>query len=124
MVKLTFTRELRLLTPSSFTFVFQDPLRSGSPYITLLARFNNLTHPRVGFAIAKKQIKHAHERNRIKRLVREYFRLHQHELPPLDYVVMARTAVLELSNQQIIELLDKLCNRIKRMAQNPSAPSA
>lgn len=124
MVKLTFPRELRLLTPANFSHVFQESQRAGSPYITLLGRSNTLGHPRLGFAIAKKQIKHAHERNRIKHLTREYFRLHQHELPDMDFVVMARKAAVELTNKQITELLDKSWHRIRRIAQNPSAQSA
>ncbi len=38
----------------------------------------------------QKNVKRAHERNRIKRLAREYFRLHQHELPSMDFVVLVR----------------------------------
>ncbi|WP_392566040.1 ribonuclease P protein component [Utexia brackfieldae] len=121
MIKLTFPRELRLLTPASFSYIFQDPFRSGSPFVTILARQNQLGFPRLGFAIAKKQLKRAHERNRIKRVVREYFRLHQTELPTMDYVVMARTAVMDLDNKQIIAQLDKLWHRIKRNAA-PLAP--
>lgn len=123
MIKLTFPRELRLLTPGNFNYVFQESQRSGSPYITILARSNSLGHPRLGFAVAKKQIKQAHERNRIKRLTREYFRTHQHELPAMDFVVMARKAVVDLENKQITELLDKLWHRTKRMTLNPSAQS-
>ncbi|HAK02149.1 MAG TPA: ribonuclease P protein component, partial [Klebsiella pneumoniae] len=42
MVKLAFPRELRLLTPAHFTFVFQQPLRAGTPQITILGRQNSL----------------------------------------------------------------------------------
>jgi ribonuclease P protein component len=114
VVKLTFPRELRLLTPASFGYVFQEPLRAGSPYITILARNNQLAYPRLGFAIAKKQLKRAHDRNRIKRLAREFYRLNQYQLPKMDFVLMVRTAVIGLDNQQVIELLGQLCHRIKR----------
>ncbi|MCO6524623.1 MAG: ribonuclease P protein component [Candidatus Schmidhempelia sp.] len=114
MVKLTFPRELRLLTPASFGYVFQEPLRASSKYITVLARDNQFAYPRLGFAIAKKQLKRAHDRNRIKRLAREFYRLNQHQLPKMDFVLMARTAVMDLDNQQVIALLENLCHRIKR----------
>lgn len=45
---------------------------------------------RIGLTVAKKNVKRAHERNRIKRLTRESFRLRQHELPPMDFVVVAK----------------------------------
>lgn len=110
--QLTFIRELRLLTPSDFDHVFSQSTRLGSPYITLVVRKNSLSHPRLGFAIAKKQVKHAHERNRLKRVIREYFRLTQHELPKVDIVVMARSAVIELDNVALRQVLDKLWQRL------------
>lgn len=67
---------------------------------------------RLGFAIAKKQVKRAHERNRIKRLSKEYFRLHQHQFPNIDFIVMAKQPVIDLDNQQLVETLNKLCQRI------------
>ncbi|MCE1731758.1 ribonuclease P protein component, partial [Enterobacter hormaechei] len=38
MVKLAFPRELRLLTPEHFTYVFQQPQRASSAEITILGR--------------------------------------------------------------------------------------
>lgn len=112
MIKLTFPRELRLLTPFDFKFVFQESIRVGSPYLTLVTRKNHFHHPRLGFAIAKKQIKRAHERNRIKRVAREYFRLHQHDLPHVDFIVMAKNAAIDIDNLQLTSTLDALCQRI------------
>ncbi|MGQ7113368.1 ribonuclease P protein component, partial [Escherichia sp. TWPC-MK] len=74
MVKLAFPRELRLLTPSQFTFVFQQPQRAGTPQITILGRLNSLGHPRIGLTVAKKNVRRAHERrrklSRVRRLIR------------------------------------------------------
>ncbi|MCX8638607.1 MULTISPECIES: ribonuclease P protein component [unclassified Gilliamella] len=112
MINFTFPRELRLLTPFDFNYVFQESVRAGSPFLTLVARINDLDHPRLGFAIAKKQVKRAHERNRIKRLTKEYFRLHQHQLPNIDFILMAKHSVIELDNKQLVATLDKLCQRI------------
>nr|WP_294101526.1 ribonuclease P protein component [Providencia sp.] len=118
MVTLAFTRELRLLTPRHFDNVFKQPQRASSPEITILGRLNELGHPRIGLTIAKKNVKRAHERNRIKRLAREYFRLHQHDLPPMDFVLLVRRGVANLDNRQITEALDKLWRRHRRLAQN------
>ena len=112
MIKFTYPRELRLLTPFDFSYIFQESIRAGSPFLTLVSRKNNLTHARLGFAIAKKQVKRAHERNRIKRLVKEYFRYHQHQFPNIDFILMAKSPVIDLNNQQIVEIFDKLCQRI------------
>jgi len=117
VVKLAFPRELRLLTPAHFTFVFQQPQRAGMPQITILGRQNSLGHPRIGLTVAKKHVKRAHERNRIKRLTRESFRLRQHELPAMDFVIVAKKGIAELDNQSFTEVLEKLWRRHCRLAR-------
>lgn len=114
MNKLAYPRELRLLTPGHFNFVFQQPQRAGSPHLTILARDNQLNHARLGQAVPKKQLKLAVDRNRFKRLVRESFRLNQHSLPAKDFVVIAKKSANELSNEELSALLGKLWQRLSR----------
>lgn len=114
---LIFSRELRLLTPEQFTFVFQQPQRASSPQITILGRLNTLGHPRIGFTVAKKNVKRAHERNRVKRLTRESFRQRQHQLPAMDFVVVAKKGVAELDNHTLTETLEKLWRRHCHLAR-------
>lgn len=114
MANHTFPRELRLLTPEHFKRVFAEPVRAASPQLTLLAKPNGLTHPRLGLTVPKKALKRAVWRNRIKRLVRESFRLKQHQLPAIDIVVIAKGGVGELSNPEILTLLDKLWRTLSR----------
>ena len=106
-----------MLTPTHFTFVFQQPLRAGTPQITILGRQNSLGHPRIGLTVAKKHVKRAHERNRIKRLTRESFRLLQHELPAMDFVVVAKKGIADLDNRMLAEALEKLWRRHCRLAR-------
>ncbi|WP_395756011.1 ribonuclease P protein component [Edwardsiella ictaluri] len=117
MVKLCFPRELRLLTPNHFNFVFQQPQRAGTPQLTILGRMNSLGYPRIGLTVAKKHVKRAHERNRIKRLTRESFRLRQHSLPAMDFVVIVKKGVQELDNRALTEMLEKLWRRHCRQAR-------
>lgn len=122
MVKLAFPRELRLLTPTHFTFVFQQPQRAGTPQITILGRLNSLGHPRIGLTVAKKNVKRAHERNRIKRLTRESFRLRQHELPAMDFVVVAKKGVADLDNRALSEALENYGVAIVAWLAGPDSP--
>ncbi len=107
MLGQTFTRELRLLTAKQYSYVFADARRFGNRSFTLLVRANDLPHPRLGLAIAKKSAKRAVDRNRIKRLLRESFRKKQHSLPPIDIIAMCRPAAVQLSNEQILEQLEQ-----------------
>ncbi|MXP67630.1 ribonuclease P protein component [Pantoea sp. Aalb] len=108
MNNFSFPRELRLFTPTHFTFVFQRAQKVGNSKITILSRFNMLGYPRLGLTIAKKHVKHSHERNRIKRIIRESFRLLQHELPAMDFIVIAKKGIINLNNRAITEILSKL----------------
>lgn len=112
MVNYSFSRELRLLTPDDFQPVFKNAIPAVSPHLTLLARKNSLGHPRIGMAIPKKHIKRAVGRNRIRRIVREQFRLQQHQLPAIDIVVIAKAGIADLSNQEINKILDKLWRKL------------
>lgn len=103
-----------MLTPEHYKYVFQQAHRAGSPHFTILARENGLTHPRLGLAVPKKQIKTAAARNKFKRRVRESFRLKQHQLPAKDFVVIAKKSAQELSSDEMNKLLDKLWHRLSR----------
>ncbi|WP_345336399.1 ribonuclease P protein component [Ferrimonas pelagia] len=114
MVRYTFSRELRLLTPGDFKPVFANPVRAASPQLTLLAIPNGHDHPRLGLTVAKKHVKKACRRNRIKRVVRDSFRLQQHQLPAVDIVVIAKKGVDELDNAALHKLTEKLWRKLSR----------
>lgn len=61
---------------------------------------------RLGLAITKKKVKRAHERNRIKRLTREYFRLHQHQLNgQVDILLTIKQFSDDTPNEAIVQQL-------------------
>ena len=103
-----------MLTPEHYKNVFQQAHRAGSPHFTIIARNNNLSHPRLGLAVPKKQIKTAVGRNRFKRLSRESFRLQQHKIPNKDFVVIAKNSAQYLSNEELFTLFEKLWQRLSR----------
>ncbi|WP_198781716.1 ribonuclease P protein component [Shewanella putrefaciens] len=114
MTSYTFTRELRLLTPAQFKSVFSNPIKASSAEITLLAIPNSEQHPRLGLTVAKRYVKRANQRNRIKRVIRDSFRLNQHDIPHLDIVVLVRNGVMEMENTEINKLIEKLWRKLSR----------
>jgi ribonuclease P protein component len=107
-----FSRELRLLTPTHFEYVFNNAIPSVSPQLTLLARFNNSNNPRLGITLAKKRVKYAHDRNRLKRVIRESFRLERRSFPNIDIVVVGKSGLDKMSNQELFFLLSKLWKKL------------
>jgi len=96
-----FSRDLKLLSSEHYQNVFTGSQRFGNKSLTVLAKKNNLSHPRLGLAISKKCAKHAVDRNRIKRIFRESFRLHQHKLPSVDIIAMCKPSVLLLDKKEM-----------------------
>ena len=70
--------------------------------------------PRLGLAIAKKKVPLASNRNRIKRLIREQFRLSQANFPPVDIIVMATGQTKTVENAAIISSFHALSRRLKQ----------
>ncbi|WP_260293413.1 ribonuclease P protein component [Sedimenticola hydrogenitrophicus] len=103
----SFGRALRLLKPVEFKRVFQNSRRSSDRCFTVLFLPNDRPDARLGTAVAKKILRRAVDRNRVKRLIRESFRLRQHDLAGLDLVVMCARGI-DLSNlQQLRDSLDR-----------------
>ena len=70
--------------------------------LVLKAKTTNLSKARVGYNIPKKGTRHAHRRNRLKRIIKEYFRINAFDLPKMDYVLILKN---ELSDDLLIETL-------------------
>lgn len=96
-----FNHSQKLLNADQYQFVFDKSQRFGNSSFTVLARKNNLGHPRLGLAISKKCAKRAVDRNHIKRIFRESFRLNQHKLPSVDIIAMCKPNVLRLDSNEM-----------------------
>jgi len=107
----SFQRELRLLNSKDFSRVFNKAIKVNNKAFTLLAKKNTLSRPRLGLVIAKKNLKLAHQRNLVKRLLRESFRLQQHQLDHYDFVILTRRDIAVLPKTDIIRLRDELFAR-------------
>ena len=116
----SFTRELRLLDAAQYKYVFTKARRFGNQNFTLLVRENEEDHARMGLAIAKKAVKRAVDRNRIKRIIRESFRHVQHDLPNIDVVIMCRSSAVPLTKEQIRQQFDKQWSYISKKLNGSS----
>lgn len=117
----SFPRTLRLNTPDSYRNVFAKPSKFYIKGLTVLYRKNDLAHGRLGLAISKKYAKHAVVRNRLRRLIRESFRLHAHLLNGYDIVVLAnRKIILTEINSWLEELPLKWQSLSKRQNSSQS----
>jgi ribonuclease P protein component len=111
-----FARSSRLLTPADFKQVFDAAaLKISSKEVLILARTNRHADPRLGLVIAKKHVRQANQRNRVKRIVRESFR-HQLNLGGWDVIVLARGGIAQFDNPTLRIQLDQLWQQFVRKA--------
>ncbi|CAL4317732.1 ribonuclease P protein component [Buchnera aphidicola] len=108
MLNYFFSKQLRLLNSTEFKYVFEKPFKKNTFAMCILGRDNLLGYPRLGISITRKNIKYAYQRNLIKRLIRETFRLLQNKLISMDFVVIAKKNIIYLNNQSILNTLGNL----------------
>ncbi len=125
MKALGFPKSARLLRPADYSKVFDDvQLKVPHRNFLILATPNNLGHARIGLVFSKKNLKLAVQRNRVKRQVRETFRLRT-DLPGVDIVILGRQGLANLDNQTIRDSLNDLWRRLKKKYhQSPPSRAA
>ena len=103
----TFPAASRLHHKPQFDAVYRHGKRVGDLYFLVLAKSNDGSIPRLGLSISTKNTGNSVNRNRVKRIIRESFRQHQHLLPPLDIVVNSRQAARTAVNSTLRMSLEK-----------------
>lgn len=105
---------------SEFDAVYRRGHRLSDSLFTVTYLPNRLGHPRLGLAIAARAAGGAVHRNRIRRVVRESFRLAQAALPGADIVVGARSGIREADNARLRNSLEGLWVRVQQSCATSS----
>ncbi len=99
-----FSPSVKLRCRNDFDTVFQNQTRRWtSPSLMIIGCVNIQSHPRLGMVIAKKRVKRAVDRNRLKRILRQNFREKFTHLPAYDFVVLVRRP---LTKDQLSQEID------------------
>jgi len=104
--------ELRLRSKPQFDAIYASGRRIDDRFFSLRARPNELGFPRIGLAVAVKTAGSAVKRNRLRRLVRESFRLARHDLPSVDIVIGVKNAAVQAPPTTLRASLATLWNRV------------
>ncbi|XBC42313.1 MAG: ribonuclease P protein component [Buchnera aphidicola (Meitanaphis elongallis)] len=99
---------MKLLSFFHFKHVFDKSNRVKCKEFIILEKNNALTFPRLGISISKKNIQYSHERNQIKRIIRESFRLIQHKLINSDFVVIVGSYSTDINRKLLVKKLENL----------------
>lgn len=108
MATQSFGRREKIRKRNDYLTVYQQGVRSYSEHFTVIVRRKSTGISRLGITVSKK-VGNAVRRNRIKRLVREFFRLNKSRLTtPHDIVIIARKDASSLSYGDVWSELESL----------------
>lgn len=118
----SFGKDKRLLNAQDFKAVFDKSNKKiHSKHLLTFVKYNQHSHPRLGLAITKKKLKNANDRNRLKRLIREHFRHHQHQIQNLDLVFIVKISFTKQDysaiKAEINEIFSKLTTLLAKQHQ-------
>ena len=95
------------LPSNTYAEIFGKGGRFHTAHFTFYYQQDPLQPNQLGLAIAKKKVNKAVTRNRCKRIAREYFRLHQHQLQHQQIIVMAKSSAATTQHQEWIPCFEK-----------------
>ncbi len=113
-----FPRAARILAKHEFDQAFRAGLSAGSKLFRGLVVAGESA--RLGITVPKRAVPLASSRNRIKRVVREAFRLRRASLPPLQFVVVARGEIAAATAAAVRADVEKLFDRLAALKPAPA----
>jgi ribonuclease P protein component len=120
--RLTFPAQLRVRRKADFESAYRAGRRFGDNLLSMTVTPNSLGVPRLGLAIAARTVGNSVARNRLRRLIRESFRLAQLGLPQVDIIVGARAGARTATAPRVRESLAALWTKVaKQCAPSPAA---
>jgi ribonuclease P protein component len=107
----TFGKEEHIRKREDYLRIYRQGVRRSSERFTIITCRNEAGTRRLGMAVSKKA-GNAVQRNRIKRLLREFFRLNKSRLPfSQDIVIIAKSGILPIAYSDVCtELGNRLIN--------------
>jgi ribonuclease P protein component len=119
MGTLKFTKQQRISTRAEFQKILKNGKKASDGFFRIAIILNpNQNNPKLGIIVSKK-IGSAVKRNRIKRVVREIFRLNQTKIiSGTNLVVIAKPDCVNKTYQEIEKSLIKLLDRTTGIQKN------
>jgi ribonuclease P protein component len=108
-----FPKEERLLKRADYLKVSEQGRKILSPHFVILVRSSSWEAPRIGVT-ASRRVGNAVIRNRVKRLVREYYRLNKGHFAAADYNIIARQGAELLKFSDVCRELDRALRRLQK----------
>lgn len=110
-------KQQRIKSPSQFKQVYNNKQWGNTRLLTFNALSTSVTAGelnQLGVTVSKKVSKLAVRRNQLKRLVKEFYRTHQHEIDSTLLVITVKPTARQVSNQEFVQDLEELWPKVKK----------
>ena len=105
-------KEYRIKRSQDFDNIIRKKQSFANRQFVIYFQKNKLEHMRLGISVSKKLGK-AHERNKIKRYIRETFKTRKNYVKNYDIIIIARTGVKELPFLEVGSSIDHVLKKSK-----------
>lgn len=107
-----YLKRQRLTKADEFSSVFSLGRAVQGRHLQVFISPNVLDHARLGLVVSKRVARQAVKRNYMKRVIREYFRLHTNALSGIDMVVRVKRGFARQDKEAIAQELQKVWSRL------------
>jgi ribonuclease P protein component len=112
LVAFRLPKQAKLVKTDDFSSVFNLRKRIANKHLVMRYRPSENKGPRLGLIVAKKTAKLAVQRNYMRRVLRELFRLNQHQLPSVDLVIQVQKVFTKPDFLEIKQAFESLCKKL------------
>ena len=107
-------KQAKMIKTDDFSSVFNFRKRFSLKYLVMHYQPNNLQRARLGLVVGKKTAKLAVSRNYMRRVLREFFRLNQHDICHVDLIIRVQKKFDKIDFIQIKQEFDSLINKLNQ----------
>ena len=105
-------KEYRIKKSTDFDNIIRKKQSFANRQFVMYYRKNNSEHMKLGISVSKKLGK-AHERNRLKRYVREVFKTRKDNVKSYDVIVIVRQGAVEQNFEDFSKSIDHILRKAK-----------
>lgn len=107
-------KQAKMIKTDDFSSVFNFRKRFSLKYLVMHYQPNTLQRARLGLVVGKKTAKLAVSRNYMRRVLREFFRLSQHDICHVDLIIRVQKKFDKVDFIQIKQEFDSLIYKLNQ----------
>ena len=107
-------KQAKMIKTDDFSSVFNFRKRFSLKYLVMHYQPNSVQRARLGLVVGKKTAKLAVSRNYMRRVLREFFRLNQHDICHVDLIIRVQKKFDKLDFIQIKQEFDTLIHKLNQ----------